>query len=109
MVKGGRETVGKGFSVNDLLNNAAIGYRISAWRDLIMDTEGYYPRLQIASDNTRPSWYDFIAGLWPKILIKTVPAELDLRYSARQSALNLVSPGPATMLRMRETLRAKKK
>ncbi len=58
MVKGGRETVGKGFSVSDLLNNAAIGYRISARRDLIMITESYYPRLQLVSDNTGKSWYD---------------------------------------------------
>jgi len=107
--KGGRETVGKGFSVSDLLNNAAIGYRTSARQEMILDTEGYYPGLRLASDKSKPSWYDFIAGLWPRILIKTAPAELDLRYSARQSAMNLVSPGPASVLINRAILSAKMK
>jgi Clostripain family len=107
--KGGRETVGKGFSVSDLLNNAAIGYRNSARQEMILDTEGYYPGLRLVSDKSKPSWYDFIAGLWPRILIKTAPAELDLRYSARQGALNLLSPGPADMMIQRATLNAKMK
>jgi len=103
--KGGQPTHGgKGFSVNDLLNNAAIGYRISAMRDMISITESYYPDLRLVSDESKPSWYDFIAGLWPRILLKDGPAQLELRYSADQGAINLVSAGPARMLAKRASL-----
>ena len=110
--KGGDLTRGgaKGFSVSDLLNTAAIGYRISARQDMISLTESYYQGLRLVSDERKPggecssSWYDFIAGMWPIILIKTAPAELNLRYSAQQSALNLVSP----MARRAASMQAKR-
>jgi len=36
-------------------------------------------------------WYEFIAHGWSYILTKEVPEELDLRYSAQQCAMNLLS------------------
>ena len=100
LIRGGA----KGFSVSDLLNNAAVGYRISARRDMISLTESYYPGLQLASETSKTaSWYDFIAGLWPRILIKTAPADLNLRYSASQIAMNLFSYQPLGLIPPRAT------
>jgi len=106
MVKGGDLIRGgaKGFSVSDLLNSAAVGYRICARRDMISLTESYYPGLQLASETSKTaSWYDFIAGLWPRILIKTAPADLNLRYSASQIAMNLFSYQPLGLIPPRAT------
>jgi hypothetical protein len=75
---------GKGFS--DVLNGAGIEYLMCARRDLILDTESYYPDLQLASDT---SWYDFITQVWTRALIKKVPADLDYHYSAQQSWINV--------------------
>jgi hypothetical protein len=84
LVKGGTGShSGKG--VSDVLNGAASGYLTGARRDLVIVTEGYYSDLQLACDT---NWYAFIAEVWSEILIREAPAELDMRYSAQQSAVN---------------------
>jgi len=84
LVKGGSGTSGaKGYT--EVLNGAAVEYLMCARRELILVTESYYQGLQLAE--TR--WYDFIAELWTKALIKKVPADLDYHYSAQQSWVNV--------------------
>jgi hypothetical protein len=84
-VKGGTDTIGKGFS--SVLNRAASGLLMCVRRQLITITEAYYKDLALARDTT---WYLFIAKVWSKILVELVPDQLDLRYSAQQSAVNAV-------------------
>ena len=84
-VKGGTDTIGKGFS--SVLNRAASGLLMCVRRELITITEAYYKDLALARDT---SWYSFIAKVWSKILVELVPDQLDLRYSAQQSAVNAV-------------------
>jgi hypothetical protein len=75
---------GKGF--DDALNGAATEYLMSARRDLILETESYYPDLKLASAT---KWYDFITQVWTRALIEKVPADLDYHYSAQQSWTNV--------------------
>jgi hypothetical protein len=85
LVKGGSGThSGKGFT--EALNGAGIEYLMSVRRDLILDTESYYPDLQFAEDT---HWYNFISQVWTRALIKKVPADLDYHYSAQQSWMNV--------------------
>jgi hypothetical protein len=85
LVKGGHGTNGaKGYS--DMLNGAATEYLMCTRRELILDTESYYERLEMAKAT---HWYDFITELWTRALIKTVPAMLDYHYSAQQSWINV--------------------
>lgn len=84
LVKGGSGTRGaKGYT--EVLNGAAVEYLMCARRDLILVTESYYEDLQLA----KTGWYDFIAEVWTKALIKKVPADLDYHYSAQQSWVNV--------------------
>lgn len=83
LAKGGIQTVGKGFS--EAINGAATEYLMCARRNLILNTESYYERLQLSETH----WYDFIAEQWTRALIKNFPAELDYHYSAQQSWINL--------------------
>jgi hypothetical protein len=75
---------GKGFT--EALNGAGIEYLMSVRRDLILDTESYYPDLQFAKDT---HWYNFISQVWTRALMKKVPADLDYHYSAQQSWMNV--------------------
>jgi hypothetical protein len=85
LVKGGTGShSGKGFT--EALNGAGIEYLMSVRRDLILDTESYYPDLQFNEDT---HWYDFITEVWTRALIKKVPADLDYHYSAQQSWINV--------------------
>jgi hypothetical protein len=84
-VKGGTDTIGKGFS--SVLNRAASGLLMCVRRELITITEAYYRDLALARNT---GWYSFIAKVWSKILVELVPDQLDLRYSAQQSAVNAV-------------------
>jgi hypothetical protein len=54
-------------------------------RQLILETEGYYTDLRLANDT---GWHRFIGKQWSEILVKLVPYELDVRYSAQQSSMN---------------------
>jgi hypothetical protein len=83
MVKGGCDTIGKGFGA--VLNRAASELLMSVRRQLIMITEAYYRDLALARDT---DWYSFIAKLWSTVLVELAPDELDLRYSAQQAAVN---------------------
>jgi Clostripain family len=84
LVKGGPVTGGsKG--MNDVLNYTASNLLLCARRDLIGETEGYYADLQLAEDT---DWYRFIAEVWSRILITYAPNDLDIVYSAQQSAIN---------------------
>lgn len=84
MVKGGTDTIGKGFT--SILNRAAPNVLLCARRQLIIDTEEYYGDLALS---VTTCWYRFIQQVWSRVLTATLPHELDLRYSAQQSAVNL--------------------
>jgi Clostripain family len=79
---------GKGFG--EALQGAGIEYLMVARRDLILDTESYYPNLKLAKET---GWYDVITQVWTRALMKKVPADLDYHYSAQQSWMN-VTRGP---------------
>lgn len=83
MVKGGRDTIGKGFS--SVLNHAACGLLMCLRRELIVVTESYYEELALAQDT---AWYRFIVEVWSRILVELSPDDLDQKYSAQQSAVN---------------------
>ena len=83
MVKGGRDTIGKGFS--SVLNRAASGLLMCLRRELILVTEGYYEGLALAHDT---AWYRFIVKVWSRFLVELSPDDLDQKYSAQQSAVN---------------------
>jgi len=92
LVKGNAGThSGKGFT--DVLNGAGSEYLMCVRRDLILDTESYYPDLKLARET---HWYDFITDVWTRALMKKVPADLDYHYSAQQSWMN-VTGGPVTI------------
>ncbi len=84
LVKGGTDTIGKGFTA--VMNRAASNVLLCVRRQLIVDTEGYYGQLNLAKDT---NWYRFIVQVWSRILAGSAGHELDLRYSAQQSAVNL--------------------
>lgn len=84
IVKGGTDTIGKGFAA--ILNRAAPNALLCIRRQLIVDTEEYYGDLALAAATY---WYRFIQQVWSRILAASLPHELDLRYSAQQSAMNL--------------------
>jgi hypothetical protein len=84
MVKGGRDTGGKGFDL--ILNRAASSLLLCARRDLILVTEGYYADLRLSRDT---DWDRFITEVWSRILIDQNPDDLDRVYSAQQSAVNV--------------------
>jgi hypothetical protein len=83
MVKGGTDTIGKGFCA--VMNSAAPNLLMCVRRQLILETEGYYTDLRLANDT---GWHRFIGKQWSEILVKLVPYELDVRYSAQQSSMN---------------------
>jgi hypothetical protein len=83
LVKGGPDTIGKGFSV--VLNRAASSLLMCIRRQLIVGIEGYYGNLEFSRDT---GWYCFIAKQWTKILVQLAPEDLDFLYSAQQSAVN---------------------
>jgi len=85
LVKGGTDTVGKGFAA--IMNRVAANTLQSIRRGLVLDTEAYYADLFLAIDTC---WYEFIAKVWTRVLTRRVPTELDLRYSAQQAAVNLL-------------------
>src|SRR5579859_577120 len=85
LVKGGTDTVGKGFS--GIMNRAASNVLQCIRRQMIVDTEEYYADLALAIDTC---WYRFIVEVWTPLLTLRLPGELDLRYSAQQSAVNLL-------------------
>jgi hypothetical protein len=85
LVKGGTDTVGKGFS--GIMNRAASNVLLCIRREMVIDTEAYYADLALAIDTC---WYRFIVEVWTPILTLRLPGELDLRYSAQQSAVNLL-------------------
>jgi Clostripain family len=87
MVKGGRDTVGKGLSI--AVNGASSGLLMCGRRDLIVLTEGYYCALKLSADT---AWYTFISELWTTYLIDADPDELDSSYSAQQAAVNAARP-----------------
>ena len=97
LVKGGTLTgkggtlTGKGFS--EALNGAEIEYMMSIRRELILDTESYYPRLKLHEET---NWYAFITEVWTRALMKKIPADLDYHYSAQQSWMN-VARGPVNI------------
>jgi hypothetical protein len=94
MVKGGVGTSGgKEFSM--VLNHAGSGLLMCARRELIVDTESYYEKLDFALDS---SWYTFIVEQWSQILVESAPEELDILYSAQQCAVN-ASRGKVTVNR----------
>ena len=82
-VKGGPDTIGKGFST--VLNSAASTLLLCVRRNLIDETEGYYEDLRLSADT---DWYRFIMEVWTKILIDDSPDDLNVVYSAQQSAVN---------------------
>jgi len=49
--------------------------------------ESYYPSLELAQST---HWYEFIKSGWSRCLIKEVPLELGVRYSAQQCAIHFV-------------------
>lgn len=75
---------GKGFG--EALQGAGIEYLMSVRRDLILDTESYYERLQLQKDT---HWYSFITQVWTTTLIKKASADLDYHYSAQQAWINV--------------------
>jgi len=83
MVKGGYDTIGKGFSV--VMNRAASNLLMCVRRQLIVDTEGYYATLKLSE---KTGWYRFIAKQWALILAELYPEDLDQLYSAQQCAVN---------------------
>lgn len=83
LVKGGPDTIGKGFSA--VMNRAASNLLMCVRRQLIVDTESYYEHLRLSQDTC---WYYFIAKLWSKILVDLAPEKLDVFYSAQQGAVN---------------------
>jgi hypothetical protein len=85
LVKGGTDTVGKGFS--GIMNRAASNVLLCIRREMVIDTEAYYADMALAIDTC---WYRFIVEVWTPILTLRLPGELDLRYSAQQSAVNLL-------------------
>jgi cysteine peptidase C11 family protein len=85
LVKGGTDTVGKGFS--GIMNRAASNVLMCVRREMIIDTEAYYANLALA---IATNWYEFIVKVWTPILILRLPSELDLRYSAQQAAVNML-------------------
>jgi Clostripain family len=89
LVKGGTDTVGKGFS--GIMNRAASNVLMCLRRGMIIDTEAYYANLSLA---IATNWYEFIVKVWTPILIQCLPAELDLRYSAQQAAVNMLKKCP---------------
>ena len=74
---------GKGYT--EMLNGATAEYLMCARRELILITESYYEGLQLA----QTGWYDVIADVWTKALIKKFPKDLDYQYSAQQSWVNV--------------------
>lgn len=94
----GGDTIGKGpggdtIGKNALIvNTAAVNIRYAVRRELIADTEDYYKLrdFEFANDT---GWYDFIQQDWSRTLVETELEDLDLRYSARQCALNLLLSG----------------
>jgi hypothetical protein len=85
MVKGTREDPTKGFTA--VMNRSASNLLLGIRRQLVLDTEEYYPDLDFAQTT---DWYRFIVEVWSPILTARMPDELDLRYSAQQSAMNLL-------------------
>lgn len=83
LVKGGLDTIGKGFSA--VMNRAASSLLMCVRRQLIIATEGYYEDLELSQDT---GWYRFIAEQWSNILVQLAPEDLDIVYSAQQSAVN---------------------
>lgn len=91
LVKGGTDTIGKGFSA--VMNRAASSLLMCVRRQLIVDTEGYYEDLELSQDT---GWYRFIAKQWSNILVQLAPEDLDILYSAQQSAVNAYKNVKAT-------------
>lgn len=85
LVKGGTDTVGKGFA--GIMNRAASNVLLCTRREMIIDAEAYYTDLALAIDTC---WYRFIVEVWTPILTLRLPGELDLRYSVQQAAVNLL-------------------
>jgi Clostripain family len=84
LVKGGTDTIGKGFTA--VMNRAASSVLLCIRRQLIIDTEEYYRELKLSEDT---KWDEFIQTVWSRFLAGCVPHQLDLRYSAQQAAVNL--------------------
>ncbi|HLJ89361.1 MAG TPA: clostripain-related cysteine peptidase [Candidatus Angelobacter sp.] len=85
LVKGGADTMGKGFTA--IMNRAASNVLLCIRRQLIIDTEEYYEDLDLS---IATCWYKFIVEVWSQILTDRLPDELDLRYSAQQASINLL-------------------